>query len=149
MFDPTYTPTAPSGINTMAARLAFELNGDMALVARLLKGEPDAITLAATLRWSKAEDEILEVFGIFTNILPNVLRRICQFMLISSTSTSTSPSAEVRNRRRTATLHARVAVAKQIYGCASRAPCLPPKRCHTLIDYDCPGLLWGCLKHNC
>ena len=72
MFDPTYTPTAPSGINTMAARLAFELNGDMALVARLLKGELDAITLAATLRWSKAEDEILEV-GLRVSLLPFLL----------------------------------------------------------------------------
>ena len=49
------------GIDATAAQLAFELNGDMGLVGRLLNGNPDAIRLAATLRWTKAEDEILQV----------------------------------------------------------------------------------------
>lgn len=56
----------------MVAQLAFQLNGDMGLVARLLKGEPDAITLAATLRWSEAEDEILQV-GLRVSLLPFLL----------------------------------------------------------------------------
>ena len=44
-----------------ATQLAFELSGDVELVGRLINGESDAITLASMKRWSKAEDEILQV----------------------------------------------------------------------------------------
>ena len=54
-------PTVTPGLDPIAAQLAFELSGDMGLVRRVLDDNPDAIQLAGELRWSTAEDEILQV----------------------------------------------------------------------------------------
>ena len=68
--------------------LIFELSGNVSLAKRVLDGDYDAIQQAYHLRWSSAEDEILQVL---------VLHTICT-LEVSAVSSNTYPGSETNTR---------------------------------------------------